>query len=61
MKYKKEPKNKRNYGEFFEVKDFQNIVKCGGFNDYDGCALAVKTEDVNAENYLVSETYINIL
>jgi hypothetical protein len=60
MNYKLEPRNKRNYGDFFEVKDFQNIVKCGGFKDYDGSALAVKTENVNNENYLVSEEYINI-
>lgn len=60
MKYKLESKNKRNYGDFFQVEEFRKLVKNGCFNDDDGSALAVKTESMESENYLVSESYINI-
>ena len=60
MKYKEQIKTEHDYGDLFEVKEFQNIVKRGAFNDYDGSALAVKTDNVNNENYLVSEEYIDI-
>ena len=60
MKYKEELKTKRNYGDLFEVEDFCRLVKNGCFNDDDGSALAVISNDVESKNHLVSEHYINI-
>lgn len=60
MKYKEELKIKRDYGDLFEVQEFRSLVKNGCFNDEDGSALAIKTENIESEKYLVSENYINI-
>ncbi len=60
MKYKEELKTKRDYGDLFEIEEFRNLVKNGCFNDDDGSALAVISNDVESENHLVSENYINI-
>ena len=60
MKYKEELKTKRDYGDLFEIEEFRNLVKNGCFNDDDGSALAVISNDIESENHLVSENYINI-
>lgn len=60
MKYKEELKTKRDYGDLFEIEDFRRFVKNGCFNDDDGSALAVISNNVESENHLVSEDYINI-
>lgn len=60
MKYKEQLKTKHDYGDLFEVEEFRNLVKNGCFNDEDGSALAIKTENIESEKYLVSVNYIDI-